>query len=616
MMRISLNGKWKCRPDIKNEGINNKWFLRENVNFNDPSLLEIIIPNSFNILKNFELYEGIFWHFYTFDLENGINNKSFDYFLKFYGANYITKVWLNGSYIGEFEGGFVPFRFKVNNFLKSSNNFLVVWVDNKRRESQIPDVAIDWFNWGGIYRDVELEILEKDRIEDVVIKTTVKSNRESKIEIKYKISGQTPLYWEIFEFEKENPLFFGNISETSGEGCFSLTISNPKLWSPESPNLYILKIYNNPNIQERSLLFESTFGIRQIEVIGKYLYLNKKRIYLKGISLHEELMPYGRTIPHELRERDLKDIKSLGLNAVRTTHYPHDESLVKIADRIGLLILEEIPVYWHCNFKSVKTFKIAARMIKNLIKRDINHPSVIWWSVGNEIPIELPECAKFINRLMEWVRRFDDTRIITFVSNKLFCDLVKRNADVGAINLYFGWYYGSPKMISPVLDIFHVPIFDKPIVYTEFGAGAKYGYHKEWELQEKFSEERQLYVLDYTIKTLNSLEYVAGWFIWVYRDFRAYMRQNKFQQGFNRKGIVSEKNEKKLIYYRIPKIINEKRKIRHFRLLSVLLWIILFPLDFIFSYILEIFIKIGSKKGVQKGLEKERKRLEKEGKIF
>ncbi len=314
-------------------------------------------------------------------------------------------------------------------------------------------------------------------------------------------------------------------------------------------------------------------------------------------------MPFGRTIPYEKRLEDIKTIKSLGFNALRTAHYSHNEDLLAIADKIGILILEEIPVYWNCNFKSNEVFKVAARILRELIKRDINHPSVIWWSVGNEIPIHRRECSRFIKRLMVLARKYDDTRIVTYVSRKLITDLTRRYADVATINTYFGWYFGHERMLSLFLDIMTAPLFNKPWIFTEFGAGAKFGFHDDWKNQTKFTEERQLQLLDYTIRTINSKENFAGWFIWIFRDFRSLMKSGNYQQGFNRKGIVSEKSyEKKLIFYRIPKLIENQRKALNTKVLGIILWIIFFPFSYlILTHLITILSDLYGKIGLKKG---------------
>lgn len=598
MKAISLNGKWKCKSDVENIGIENKWHMSENYNLNDNNLKDIEIPKSYNFLKGFENFEGIFWHFYQFELNEETDLNANDYQIRFKGANYNSKIWLNSKFLGEHNGGFTPFSFIVNNLIKERNNFLVVRIENTRKRDQIPAMSFDWFNWGGIYRDVDLLILHKNRLNNVSIKTILTTKQKSRVEVSYNIKGEVLLKWQIFDSTKTYILHEGISLERSGKGGFNLIINNPKLWTPNTPNLYYLRIYDISQKSKELLIFNTHFGIRQIEIKGINLILNKKRIFLKGASLHEEYMPYGRTIPYEKRKEDVSNLKSLGFNAIRTAHYSHDEDLIDIADKVGILILEEIPVYWSCDFKNPQTYETAANMLTELIWRDINHPSVIWWSVGNEVPLHKKTCSKFIKSLMNLARAIDKTRFVTVVSRKIIPDLTRKSVDIATINSYFGWYFGHVKMISFFLDLIRTPVFNKPWIYTEFGAGAKYGFHADWNKQVKFSEEKQLQVLDYTIRTINSKDHFAGWFIWIYRDFRAPKRLNKFQQGYNRKGIVSgEHNEKKLIYYRFPKIISEKRKTYNTKILGILLWIIFFPLSYLlFTRMIDQFLEYRVKK--------------------
>jgi beta-glucuronidase len=591
-MKISLNGNWFCEVDKEDIGKNENWFKYEVFGTKNPILSEIKIPMSFNILKGYENFEGIFWHYFTFDFDQIIKDK--DIFIEFEGSNYFTKVWLNGKFLGESEGGFLPFRFKLENqaILKEKSNFLAVRVDNIRRKDGIPSLFFDWFNWGGIYRDVNLVILKRNRLENVRIKTLLPSSKKALIQISYKIKGSLNFNWTIIEPNEKNK----NIPIISGikpnQNFIEITLINPKLWSPESPKLYKLIFKSIDNGKNKEILFETKFGIRQIETKGIHLYLNKQRIKIKGASLHEEYMPYGRTIPYEKREEDLKYMKSLGFNALRTAHYSHDEKLIFAADKLGLLILEEIPVWGFCDFSNPKTFRLAAKMLRKLINRDFNHPSVIWWSVGNEVPIQQPHCSRFMTRLMDWVRMQDNTRLTTYVSYKFFIDFIQRKADIAAVNVYLGWYYARVNQLNLMVDAMRSLSPQKPWIFTEFGAGAKYGFRKGWKKQIKFSEEKQVHIIEHTIRTLNSKNYVAGWFIWIYRDFRSLVRTNQFQQGYNRKGIVSEKDEKKLITKIIPKIIHEKRKVRNLSLLGSLLTAYFFPLLLILNFLFDFFIKL------------------------
>ncbi|MHA2393537.1 MAG: glycoside hydrolase family 2 protein [Promethearchaeota archaeon] len=598
MKTISLNGKWKCKPDFDNLGSKQKWYKFKNYNSSDINLMDIDIPKSFNLLSGYETYEGIFWHFHQFDLRENLDTVNFDYISRFKGSNYNTKIWINGNFTGSHDGGFTPFEVNLTKFIKLKNNFLVVRTENTRRNSQVPSISFDWFNWGGIYRNVDLMIQNKHRINDITIRTVLIEKDQCKIEIDFKRIGMLSLRWEIRDTDNKTLLFNGSIPEENDINVIKIIFNNPKLWSPEDPNLYLLKIFNSASETSDKLLYETTFGIRQIEVHGTRIYLNKKKINLRGISLHEEYLPYGRSIPYNKRKEDVENIKRLGFNAIRTAHYSHDEDLIDLADKVGILILEEIPLYQHCDFKNPQTYDTAKKMLQELIKRDINHPSVIWWSVGNENPLHKRNCARFIKKLIGYARELDSTRIVTCVSRKWISDLTRKYIDVATINAYFGWYYPHEKMINLMLDVMRTPVANKPWIYTEFGAGAKYGFRVNWNKQQKYSEENQLQILESTIKTLNSKDFCAGWFIWIYRDFKSIKRTNRYQQGFNRKGIVSgENNDKKLIFYRLPKIMNKKSKKYNSRLIGIILWIIFFPLSyFVISPFLDNFLRFIEKK--------------------
>jgi beta-glucuronidase len=584
MKYYSLNGMWKCIPDLKGVGLDEGWFSPEKYAGLKENCIEVSIPSSFNLIAGYESFEGIFWYYHEFKLELEELKDFSRIILQFSGVNYCTEVWLNGIYIGHHEGGFTQFTFHIGSSALKELNILVIKTDNVRRKGQVPDLIFDWMNWGGIYRPVALIFLKETYLENMKIKSILKKENEAEIEISFKKMGPHPLKLLVLEDDKIGIVKQMNIKLESGKCFVNINLKNPKLWSLGNPYLYYLKIISTTNNNETDTLYFKHFGIRQVEVVGRQILFNKHPIFIKGVGLHEEMVPYGRTIPLEARERDIRAIKRMGLNTIRTAHYSHDESLLDLADKLGILILEEIPIWGNCDFKSEKTFKLAAKMLWEMINRDINHPSVIWWSVANEIPIERPHVSKFIKKLMEWARKLDDSRIITYVSYRIFSDLIRRYADVATINFYFGWYFGNTKLINLFLDIMRTSAINKPWVFTEFGAGAKYGFRAPWRAQEMYSEEFQLNVLDHSIRTFNSKPYLSGWMIWNYRDFRSFTRQNKYQEGYNRKGIVSEKNEKKLIAHHLPKIINQEKRLVNTQGLGMIIWMILFPFVLLLTF--------------------------------
>jgi beta-glucuronidase len=245
-------------------------------------------------------------------------------------------------------------------------------------------------------------------------------------------------------------------------------------------------------------------------------------------------------------------MKELGFNALRSAHYSHDEILATLADEVGLLLLEEIPLYWDCDFANPRVQRLAARMLRDLVSRDYNHPSVVIWSVANEIPVEDLACSRLMVTLMTLVKKWDPTRLVTYAGNRDVGDTTRRACDVNMVNCYYGWYYLTVYNASFFLDAMYSVHQNSPWIISEFGAGAKRGLR---DPGNQFSEDHQARTLSYQIQLFNSKPYLAGWFIWIYRDFRSHLRTNQYQQGFNRKGLVDELNRPKLMARVMPRYV-------------------------------------------------------------
>jgi len=575
-VKISLNGNWKYKCDSEQAGELDNWYNPVFITKNWDILPDYKLPACWNTIieggiLQYDRYEGYFWFFHQFTLEQIEKNR--DYFLSFKGVNYYCKVWINGTYLGDHQGGFLPFQLKIPISILDKTNFIAVEVENFRKFDRIPALQFDWYNWGGVHRDINLMIEPQRRIEWIHIITEEFTEASARLMINYKLTQKSSIQWRVLQNLKA--ILEGYIENKQSQGKFSLIISNPEAWSPDSPFLYEFEA----QIDDSEYSYSTKFGIRTIEVRQSGIYLNNKLMKIRGVSMHEELMPYGRTIPKEERWKDLKRMKELGFNSLRTAHYSHDEKLIALADEVGILILEEIPVYWFCDFKNPKVLKLALSMMKGLIYRDFNHPSVILWSCGNEINVEHRACYRFMHQLMQSAKKLDPSRIVTYVSSRMFSDQLRCKSDLPCLNTYFGWYYLSERNLNRVLDFIHQTAPTKPLLITEFGADAKYGFlSKQFQ---KFSEEKQASILSESIRTFNSKEYIAGWVIWIYRDFRSPIRMNQYQQGFNRKGIISDKNEPKLIAKVIKNLLWEKPKKRVIRLFARY-YIFLKPIELLF----------------------------------
>ncbi|MHA1265807.1 MAG: glycoside hydrolase family 2 protein [Candidatus Helarchaeota archaeon] len=584
-MKISLNSsdwRYRCDPDA----------LGERENWHDPGFIKkrwdelptVSIPSCWNTILEkgkypYDRYIGYFWFFSHFVLKNIDDDHT--YYISFKAINYYCKIWINGTYLGDHEGGFLPFKLRIPTKILEEMNFLTVTVENYRRADRLPALFFDWYHWGGIFRDVDLEILPKERVEWAHITTKELLANSAILFVECKLTQKGRLTWKILQ---NSTVIKQDCIDANGKKLqFLINVPDPQLWSVKNPTLYEFQAQLN----DSSEIYSTKFGIRTISVGPHGIYLNGHIIKLRGVSLHEELMPYGRSIPRPERAKDLHAIKKLGFNTLRTAHYSHDETLLHFADKIGLLVLEEIPVYWNCDFKNPNVLKLAAKMLRSLIFRDFNHPSVILWSVGNEIPVEHKACYDFIDQLMRYGRKLDSSRIITYVSSRMVSDRLRKNSDLPCLNIYFGWYLFSERNLNRVLDLIHATASNQPLLITEFGAGAKYGFHSADLL--KFSEEKQASILSESILTFNSKNYIAGWIIWIYRDFRSPIRTNRYQQGFNRKGIVSDKNEPKLITRFLRDLIKKIPHKRRMGWISKMYWVFI-PIElFVFGLLYRFF---------------------------
>jgi len=477
--------------------------------------------------------------------------KDFSYHLEkgerlfvYIGAgNYKAIIYLNGTKLGEHEGGFTPFNFEITNLVKEKDNFLVIKVDNKRSREYVPTVNTDWWNYGGITRDVFLVEVPQTFIKDYFVQLAKNSNKE--ISGWIKLDGERKnqnVKIEIPELQK------GFSSKTNDDGfCkFSFT-ANPALWSPDNPKLYDVKILSETDSVSDEI------GFRKIEAKDGKILLNGKPIFLRGISSHEEKpITGGRADSEEDAETILNWIKELNGNFVRMAHYPHSENIIRLTDKIGILMWSEVPVYWTILWDNNQTFQNAKNQLTEMITRDKNRASVILWSVANETP-RSEERLKFLCRLTEQARKLDSTRLLTAALENhsindttiVIDDPLGKYLDVIGLNEYLGWYVGLPDGIK---RINYKTNYNKPIIISEFGAAALQGMHGD--SLTRWTEEYQAYVYKEQVKLMKRIPQLNGMTPWVLADFRSPRRSLPGIQDFwNRKGIISDKGIKKKAFY-------------------------------------------------------------------
>ena len=495
-------------------------------------------------------YEGTLWYKRDFTINP---EKDKRYFIHFGAVNYESNIYLNGKKVGSHKGGFTPFQFEVTKDLSAGNNFIVVMVDNTRKKEEIPTINTDWWNYGGITRDVTLIETPLSFIQDYKVQLSKNNNKllEGYVQLDNGNKNESIIV-EIPELKIKESFK----SDKNGIASFKIPVKRISFWSPDSPKLYDVKISTSTNE------ISDKIGFRTIKTVGKDIFLNNKSIFLKGISIHDE-NPF---IEGRLRsEADMRSLltwaKELGCNYIRLAHYTHNETMLKLADKMGLMVWAEVPVYWTISWTNKETYQNAENQLEVAIERDKNRASIIIWSVGNETPVTEPRNV-FMGNLVDKVRLLDGTRLVAAaleVEREGYTvtveDPLGDKLDLASFNEYGGWYWGK----SEDLENYHFDVkFNKPIVISEFGAGALAGYHGDDKTI--WSEEYQESVYINQIKMLEKIDGLRGMTPWILVDFKSPRRQNPvFQNFWNRKGLISNNGVKKKAFY-VLKAYYESKK--------------------------------------------------------
>jgi beta-glucuronidase len=464
-------------------------------------------------------------------------------------------VWVNQKRICDHEGGFTPFDCEVTAALKAGSNFVVIAVDSTREVDGIPSTGIDWFNYGGLTRDVALVTVPQQFIDDydVHLKHGSRFSQADAttlagyVHVEGAAAG-TPVSLRIPEAGIDAKLQ----TDAQGRAPFEVKAAKLALWSPQNPKLYKVGLISGADH------LTDDIGFRDIRVDGTRILLNGQAIFLQGVNVHAEA-PYrtGRVCTDEDVKNIFAFLSELHANFARLAHYPQDERMERMADREGVMIWSEIPLWQRISFDKPEVYAKASTMLNEMIRRDRNKASVILWSVSNETG-NFPARTTFLTNLANEARQLDSTRLITSAlnsahsksgTNEMVLDDPFANAlDVVGVNEYIGWYNMRPEDADAVT--WSLP--EKPVLFSEFGAEAKFGDHGGPDT--RWAEEQQVNVFEHQFVMLNKIPQLRGVIPWVLMDFRSPGRNiPKLQDGFNRKGLFSEKGEKKQAFYLFEK---------------------------------------------------------------
>ena len=553
---LSLNGDWHYIVDPYDGGLYNfhreiradGFFLNGVPETGSKGLLEydfgksptLKVPGDWNSQTDrLFYYEGLLWYQRDFEYHPPAGHKTF---LHIGAANYKSIAWVNGVQVCAHEGGFTAFDCDATASIREGKNFVVIAVDNTRLADGVPTLNTDWWNYGGLTRDVSLVDLPAKYIDDYDLHlNTTRSAIEGSVHVENGVPGDEVTV-SLPELSRSLTVKVG----TGNRASVSIPADGIAFWDPEHPRLY--KVH----LQTGEDALEDDMGFRTIEVRGTDILLNGKPVFLRGIAIHAEA-PFrdGRANSDQDVATLLGWAKELGCNYVRLAHYPHDQRMTRAADRLGLMVWSEIPVYWAEHFGDPAVLAKAQQQLSEEIRRDRDKASIVLWSIANETP-NTPERTLFLKTLAATVRTLDPTRLVTAAllvrtqgHDKYVDDQLGEALDVIGMNEYIGWYEQEPRDADTTN--WHIS-YPKPLIVSEFGGDAKAGLHGADT--ERWTEEYQASIFRHQLAMLSRIPQFRGLSPWILMDFRSPMRQLPgVQDDFNRKGLISDQGEKKQAFF-------------------------------------------------------------------
>lgn len=553
---ISLDGQWQMIVDPYESGyynyryqpIDNGYFKNakpksktELIEYDFDKSATLKVPGDWNTQSDqLFFYEGTVWYKKSFDYQRKPDTRLFVYFG---AANYFADVFLNGEKIGQHEGGFTPFNFEITKLVRETGNFLIVKVDNKRRRDAVPTLMTDWWNYGGLTREVKLIETPTTFVNDYMVQLQRGSRNH--------VVGWVKLVGEKLSQRVTVRIPEAGVSKsfaTDGNGLAAIDFNvDLKLWSPENPKLYEV------TIEAETDQVRDQIGFRSIETRGTEILLNGRPIFLRGVCIHEEApLRGGRAYSREDAVTLLGWAKELGANFVRLAHYPHNEFMIREADRMGIMVWSEIPVYWTIQWENPATLENARNQLSEVIARDKNRAAVVIWSVANETPLSDARLA-FLRNLISHARSLDPTRLLSAAMERHYLDAKTQMIDdplgefldVLGCNEYVGWYDGLPEKAD---GLEWKSKYEKPLVMSEFGGDALFNHHGD--SLTRWTEEYQENIYQHQIGMLKKIPFLRGTTPWILMDFRSPRRPLPgIQDYWNRKGLVSDRGEKKKAFF-------------------------------------------------------------------
>ncbi len=563
----NLSGIWKFKVDKENKGLKEEWYLNP---LGDTILMPV--PSSYNdITQDISIRDHIGYVWYEREFFVPSHWKDKRVCIRVGSAAHYAILWINGKKILEYKGGFLPFEGEITPFLEfGEENRITIAVNNILDWNSLPPGEIieykdpmhpegyktqeyyfDFFNYSGIHRPVFLYTTPKNYISDIKVITDIKG-RDGEVNYEIKTERDSERI-EVLIFDKKGK----EVCKERGERG-KLIIKDAEFWSPENPYLYTMKV----NIYDGEILEDSYYlniGIRTIEIKDDKFLLNGKPIYLKGFGKHEDSDIRGKGYDPVIAIKDFNLLKWINANSFRTSHYPYAEEILDLADKYGILVIDEAPCVGMNFFNPSRkvfcedrvnegTLQYHIQVMREMIARDKNHPCVIMWSVANEPADYEEESEGYFKRVIEEVRKLDPTRPITIVESTSPLETkTAKYVDVISVNRYYSWYtdMGHFELIDFQLEKelrTWYELYKKPILLSEFGADTIAGFSQDPPVM--FTEEFQVEFLKRYCKVLDKLSFVIGEHVWNFADFAT--KQEVRRVVGNRKGVFTRQRQPKM----------------------------------------------------------------------
>lgn len=549
------------------------------------NVYQISVPSSYNDL--FEVnairnHVGWVWYEKEFDVPNIL--KAERIVLRFSSVTHEAKVFLNGQPITSHQGGFTPFEVEINEYLVAGANRLTVAVSNLIDDSTLPvgivrevtredgtveirnDVNFDFFNYAGIHRPVKIYTTPPAYIKDIVVTTELLADTAL---IHYAIEqvGAGQVCVEIID-EEGHVVGHGKSAEET------IVLAQPHLWEPLKAYLYRLKVSLKT---EAGLMdtYTEEFGVRTVQVADGQFLINHKPFYFKGFGKHEDTHINGRGLNEAANIKDFNLMKWIGANSFRTSHYPYSEEVMRLADREGIVVIDEVAaVGLHLNFmatllsdeavvhetwKEIRTKEAHEQAIKELIARDKNHPSVVMWSIANEPDSDSEGAKEYFEPLIQLTKALDPQKrpvtVVTYLKSTPDKCQVGDIVDVLCLNRYYGWYVAGGDLnlakdyLAQELQGWEKRCPNKPIMFTEYGADTVAGLHDT--VPTMFTEEYQIAYYDANHEVVDQYPNFIGEQVWNFADFAT--SQGILRVQGNKKGIFTRDRKPKMVAHHLRK---------------------------------------------------------------